>query len=117
MPPGIPLDDLRLSLEPKATWLAGASVRGSAGMIAQSFAVRLLSSIELYGTVQNGSIELCCFAGINGNNALQLDIPGLVDFARRQHLLLVDWCRAMALEPFPADYQAYFQPPESDDES
>src|SRR5207253_10674690 len=41
----VQLDDLRAALDPRAIWLDGFSYMGVAGIVADSFAVRLLSSI------------------------------------------------------------------------
>jgi hypothetical protein len=102
------LDDLLEALGPRATRLAGLAYRGVAGIAESSFAIRLISSIELYGFAPLGQIQILCFANTRTNNAPQPDIENLARFAAAHDLIFVDWCAAAAIAPSPADYQAYF---------
>ena len=103
------LDDLLQALGPRATRLAGFAYRDVAGIAESSFAIRLISSIELYGFAPLGQIQTLCVAATRVNNVPQPDIENLARFAAAHDLILVDWCAAAAaIAPSPADYLAYF---------
>lgn len=106
--PPISMREFRALLPSNAAWLSGFGYRDVAGIVNQSFAVRLLSSIELFGTELNGLVNSVCFANTRGNNASELDVSSLADFALKQELLLVDWCRSVAIRPSLSDYMGYF---------
>lgn len=99
--------EFREAIGPHVKWLAGFAYEGAAGVVDKSFAVRLLSSIELFG-VAYGVIESICFANTHANNAPEPDVRGLATFAAAHDLLLVDWCRVLVLRPSFADYMSYF---------
>jgi hypothetical protein len=103
----IHVDQLRMHFGTAATWLDGFGLYGIAGIAADSFAVRLFSSIELYGTAHANSVQRICFANARANNASEPDIQNLVAFAAAHNVLLVDWCRVMVLQPEEREYKAY----------
>jgi len=104
----IRLSDLREALGPNATWLRGFGIGGIAGIAENSFAVRLLSSIELFGIADAGKIQSICFANTSANNVPEPDVQNLSSFAAAHDLLLVDWCRVIALPAIHLDYVNYF---------
>lgn len=104
----IRLSDLRDALGPKATWLRGFGIGGIEGIAADSFAVRLLSSIELFGITDGDKIQSICFANSSANNVPEPDVQNLAKFAATHDLLLVDWCRVVALPAIHPDYVSYF---------
>jgi hypothetical protein len=104
----IRLSHLREALGPNATWLRGFGIQGIAGIAANSFAVRLLSSIELFGIVDEDKIRSICFANTAANNIPEPDVQNLAKFAAAHDLLLVDWCRVLALPAIHPDYVSYF---------
>lgn len=106
--PKIPPDTLRALLRPNATWLSGFGYQGVVGIVHQSFGVRLLSSIELFGIESSGQVNSICFAKTQGNNASEADIKNMVGFAAQWDLLLVDWCLATVIRPSFSDYMRYF---------
>src|SRR6185312_5166888 len=69
----IPLNKLQSALGERAKWLDGFAYGGVAGMVANSFAVRLFSSIELFGVAPDGIIESVCFANTRANHAAEPD--------------------------------------------
>lgn len=102
------LSEMRAAFDPKATWLAGFAYQGVAGLAANSFAIRLFSSIEVFGVASNDIVDSICFANSRANNAPEPDVPNLANFAAAHDLLLVDWCRILVLRPSLANYMAYF---------
>jgi hypothetical protein len=104
----IRLSELRTAIGVNASWLAGFGYQGVAGIVTNSFAVRLLSSIELFGVAPGGIIESVCFANTRANNVVDPAIQNLARFAGVHRLLLVDWCRIVALPPSPTEYAAHF---------
>jgi len=104
----IRLSDLREALGPNATWLRGFGIGGIAGIAENSFAVRLLSSIELFGITDGDRIQSICFANTSVNNIPEPDVQNLANFAAAHDLLLVDWCRVIALPGIHPDYVSYF---------
>lgn len=109
----ISLEELRRSIGPQATWLAGFAWQGVAGVVESSFAVRLFSSIELFGVAPGGVIRSVCFANTRTNNLPRPDVQNLAGFAGRHDLLLVDWCGTVAVPPAEEAYAAYFAGAES----
>jgi hypothetical protein len=105
---GVRLEDLIESMGPSATRLAGVSYRDVAGIVESSFALRFLSSVEVYGVAPGGVIEALCCANRRTNNAPQPDVDNLAGFAARHNLVLVDWCAAAAIGPVEEDYVRYF---------
>lgn len=103
------LSDLEAALGRQATWLTGLAYQGVAGIAADSFAVRVLSSIELFGIAPVGAIASICFANTRANNAASSDVEGLSKFAEAHDLLLVDWCRAEIVPSAAENYAAYFR--------
>jgi hypothetical protein len=99
---------LQAALGPKAGWLAGFAYQGIVGLVENSFAVRLLSSIELFGIVTEGVTQSICFANTRSNNVPMPDLQNLADFAAARDLMLVDWPQLTVLEPDIADYKKYF---------
>ncbi|HEX5245328.1 MAG TPA: hypothetical protein VFW23_18850 [Tepidisphaeraceae bacterium] len=104
----IRLSDLREALKPSATWLRGFAIQGIAGIAADSFAVRLLSSIELFGIANDDKVQSICFGNTTANNAPEPDVQNLANFAVVHDLLLVDWCRVLALPAIHSEYVSYF---------
>ncbi|MDB5322508.1 MAG: hypothetical protein JWN40_4139 [Phycisphaerales bacterium] len=102
------LEDLRHALGPHATWLAGFAYRGVAGIANASFAVRVISSIELYGVAPNGIVETLCFANTSTNNLPLPDVEILARLAATHDLLLADWCAAAVIPPLAQEYIEYF---------
>jgi hypothetical protein len=104
----IRLDELRSLLGDCTAWLDGVSFRGVAGVVQDSFAARLLSSIDIFGIAREGVVESFCFHCPRTNNAPQPDVRKLAEFARSRALLLVDWCRATVVAPLESEYVTYF---------
>jgi hypothetical protein len=102
------LDELRQALGPSPTWLDGLCYQSIAGIAQDTFAVRLISSIEIYGAADGGSIQTICFTNVRLNNKPQPDLQNLAAYAARHDLILVDWCRAQAIPPVEALYAKYF---------
>jgi hypothetical protein len=108
-PAKIQLDELTQALGPRAAWLDGVSFDGIAGIVTYSFAVRLISSIELYGTRDDrGSIHAICCGNIKPNNIPQPDIDNLASWAMKNELVLVDWVKMQTVSPMSIDYASYF---------
>jgi hypothetical protein len=103
------LDQLRDSLGQGVTWLEAVSYLGVAGTIRDSFAARMLSSIELYGVAPNDLIQAIGFTRATMNNVPPVDLQRLVDFAADNDLILVDWCRLEVVAALLPDYSAYFK--------
>jgi hypothetical protein len=102
------LADLRSALGPAATWLAGFAYLGVAGVVDSSFAVRLISSIEIFGLAPGGAVQAVCFANTRTNNVPRPDVENLAGFAAAHDLVLVDWCAAAAVSPTGEEYAGYF---------
>jgi hypothetical protein len=102
------LEDLRAALGPHARWLVGFAYRGVAGIIESSFAVRLISSIEMYGVAPEGLVQALCFANTATNNAPRPDVENLARLAATHDLILADWCAAARIRPSAEDYANYF---------
>jgi hypothetical protein len=105
----IPFDDLVSASGTRATILEGVSWRDVAGLTADSFALRLISSIEIYGQVQNGIVEVAAFQNRRINNMAMDDLRSITAFAREHELVLIDWCRATLVEAEDACYLDYFR--------
>jgi hypothetical protein len=105
------LRELRSALGPTAVFLAGFGYSGAAGIAKGGFAVRLTSSVEIYGTVSDGQIQFICFSIARRTDISPSDAHNLAGFAASKRLLLVDWCRTIIVQPFDEDYAAYFFPP------
>jgi hypothetical protein len=92
----------------KAKWLDGIAYTGAAGIAKDAFAVRLISSIELYGAVQDGTIQCLCITGGRTNNVPFPDVTNLAAFAAERDLLLIDWLGGTVIEPTVDNYTQYF---------
>jgi hypothetical protein len=110
-----PLDDAEVSTDhvrdmagPRAVWLDGFGFPGVAGIVSDSFAVRMLSSIEILGIATDGRVRVACLANTRVNNLGAEDVRSLVRFAAERELLLVDWCRMAVIQPSPEEYASYF---------
>jgi hypothetical protein len=104
----VPLENLRDALGEKAKWLDGVAYTGVAGIAKDAFAARLISSIELYGTVRDGTIQCLCTTVGRTNNVPIPDVTNLAAFAAERDLLLVDWLGARVIEPTVENYTRYF---------
>jgi hypothetical protein len=93
---------------PHATRFDGISWSGLAGITADSFAFKLLSSIEIYGISRGSSVSAAAFQNTRTNNVATDDFQNLATFAARHNLLLVDWCRTQIIEPDISQYRQYF---------
>jgi hypothetical protein len=102
------LDDLRDAIGEKAKRLDGISYAGTAGIAKNAFAVRLISSIELYGAVRDDEIQCLCTTGSRTNNAWYDDVTNLLVFAAERDLLLVDWLGATVIETTGDEYTRFF---------
>jgi hypothetical protein len=104
----VPLENLRDALGEKAKWLDGVAYLCAAGIAKDAFAVRLISSIELYGTAHDGAIQCLCTTGRRTNNVPFPDVTKLAAFAAERDLLLVDWLGGTVVEPTVENYTQYF---------
>jgi hypothetical protein len=91
-----------------ATKLDGVAAQGVAGLVANGFAMRLLSSIEVYGLSSEGRIRVIGFQNRQVNNAPLYDLRNLAAIAAGHQLLLVDWYRATIVPPEEESYRRYF---------
>jgi hypothetical protein len=106
---GVTLLDLRQTGGPRATWLDGIAGQGVAGLVADGFAVRLLSSVELYGLADGrGQLRVLGLHGTRANNAGAADVTALREFAASNQLLLVDWCSATKISAFDDEFETFF---------
>jgi hypothetical protein len=104
----ISFQDLLAIAGPHATRFDGISWSGLAGITADSFAFKLLSSIEIYGISRGTSVIVTAFQNTRTNNVAADDLQNLATFAARHNLLLVDWCRTQLVEPDISHYRGYF---------
>jgi hypothetical protein len=89
---------------PPPMQLDGIAYRDVAGLVANGFALRLLSGIELLGVVDEaGHIAVLCLSHARPNIALERDLPALSRFAQAHRFCLINWYRA---EQFPAEESA-----------
>jgi hypothetical protein len=89
---------------PPPSRLDGIAYRDVAGLVANGFALRLLSGIELLGVVDEaGHVAVLCLSHARPNNAMERDLPALSRFAQSHRLCLINWYRA---EQFPAEESA-----------
>jgi hypothetical protein len=101
-------EELMAAAGERATRLDGISLARVAGMTKDGFAVRLFSSIEIYGLSQDGVVSVAAFQNRSANNAYREDVESLARCAAEHELLLVDWCRATCLEAEEGLYRRYF---------
>lgn len=101
--------ELQQVIGPQATWLPGFAYQDIAGIADSSFAVRMISSIELFGIAPGGVVQRVCFANTQANNVPQPDVRNLAAFAAAHDLMLVDWCAVAAIPPVEDDYATYFR--------
>ena len=100
----ITLAELFAAFDPPPVQLDGIAYRDVAGLVANGFALRLLSGIELLGIVDEAEhITVLCLSHARPNNAIERDLPVLARFARAHRLCLINWYRA---EQFPAEESA-----------
>jgi hypothetical protein len=105
----VKLDELMRVIGPRATWLDGIASQGVAGLVAHGFAVRLLSSIELYGTIGvGGAITTFGVHNTRVNNIGVADVGALRAFAAEKRLLLVHWCSVTKLSPRDGEFESLF---------
>jgi hypothetical protein len=104
----VALSDLLAAAGPRATILDGVSWMGVAGLTADAFAVRLISSIEIYGLSRGGRVEVACFHNRRVNNVPTEDVHNIATFARANGLVLIDWCRMIKVECEDYMYREYF---------
>ncbi|HEY7087993.1 MAG TPA: hypothetical protein VH518_07880 [Tepidisphaeraceae bacterium] len=107
-PAEIRLEQLRQALGDKTTSLDGLAYAGVAGVVKDGFALRLISSLEIWGTSLDGNVRAACFGSARLNNVPQPDVRNLADFAAQHDLLLVDWCPMEVILPIESDYLGYF---------
>ena len=104
------LDDLRDAVGGRAAWLDGIAFAGVAGVVAGGYAVRLLSSLELYGLADGDRrVHTLCVANARVNNVGGPDVAALRELAASQRLLLVDWCSAAQYTPFEGGFETFFE--------
>lgn len=83
-----------------ATPLDGVSFTGVAGLVSASFAVRLLSSLEVYGLHdERGRVVVLAVHARSTNNVAMSGMDGVVGMAVANDLCLVDWCRCELVPP------------------
>jgi hypothetical protein len=99
------LHELASAVGKNATMLDGVSYAGVAGLVENAFALRLISSIEIYGLVRDSRLHVAGFQNTRVNNVPDEDVRHLDEFAVRHQLLLVDWRRVQIIE---ANYRDYF---------
>lgn len=104
----ITIEALKAAMGEHAVALDGVSVQGVAGIVTDSFAIRLFSSIEIYGIAPGGRVEVLGFQNVQTNNVGDADVKKLAEFAATNGLLLVDWCAARVIQPETAAYREFF---------
>ncbi len=92
----------------RGTMLEGVSFNKVAGVVQGSFAVRLISSIEVYGLMGAGRVEVMGLLNCRVNNVGEEDVRRLAGFAKRRGLVLVDWCGMEVVEAEEGAYRAFF---------
>ena len=106
----IALPELREACGRQATWLDGIALHGVAGLVERGFAVKLISSIELYGQCQGDRITVLALQNRVMNNSADHDLESLAAFFARQELSLVNWCAAQQIDPLTEEFKAFFRP-------
>jgi hypothetical protein len=101
------LEPLASALSANGVWLEGVAYQGIAGILRDSFSMRLLSSLELYGIAPAGELAALCLHHPRMNNKPQPDVGILAGFVAEHRLVLVDWCRMQRIEPDPNQYFEY----------
>jgi hypothetical protein len=104
--------DLLAAFDTPPAQLDGIAFHGVAGLVANGFALRLLSGIELLGAVDDvGQVVALCLSHARPNNALERDLPALARFAQRYQLSLINWCHVEQLPTEESAFRGYFENP------
>ena len=106
----ITLAEVIAAFDPPPVRLDGIAYRDVAGLVANGFALRLLSGIELLGVIDEaGHIAVLCLSHARPNNALERDLPALSRFAQAHRLCLISWYRAEQFPPEESALRALFE--------
>lgn len=91
---GCTLTDLRDACPAGSEWLEGVALQGLAGIIPGSFAVRLPSSITLYGTATDDRLDVLAVHAPGPKAPAAFALDEIAAFASKRGLGVADWCRA-----------------------
>lgn len=89
--------------------LEGVAFAGIAGLVDSAFTLSWGEILTWYGLQQGDVLETLCLAYPPQTPLSREEITQLASFAASHQLCLVDWCRALQLNPGTADFAAYFQ--------
>ena len=95
---GIARESLASALSEIGVSLEGLCYQGIAGIVRDSYLMRLLSSLEIYGIAPVGEIAAMGLRPPRVQSKVQPDLEALAGFAAEHQLLLVDWCRLQRIK-------------------
>lgn len=100
---------------PGVTLFDGLGYRGKAGLIEGGFALETAAHLQLYGTVQAGTVYALGLHGLGAvptemgaPNPLWREVHTLSDFMRRKKIVLTAWCSMQKLLPGTSDLFEFF---------
>lgn len=101
------LADLRGAVGETVTWLDGVAFEGVAGVVDESFAVKLPSGPTLYGLQREGRVSVLGLHHTKASAAIEGDARLLAALASKHQLCLVDWCRVEQVPPSAEPLQVW----------